>query len=376
MRCIHIASFDGNIGDVLSHEGTYNMFRKYVKKKIKFTEFEIRDIYNKKKKFDQNFVNYVNTFDFLMIGGGNYFELWVNNSPTGTSINIKLSLLEKINIPILINSVGVDFGQGVKKRNIKKFKKFIDILIRKNSYLSFRNDGAKHNLKKIYKNNKILQKFNFVPDCGFFSNKISKKNNNQNNLGLNIAEDMFSIRYKNKKNQLMFLKQLSFFLNFFLKNIKNSKLYLFPHIYKDYKIIFKLLQNFDDNLLRKKIKICELNTNQKGVREFVKNISLCDYMISMRLHSNIASINSNIPTIGLLNYPQIESLYKELSITDRLVKTNSKNLSDNLKKFYLNDQKNLINLKAKYIEINKKLNLLGKKNFIKVNKWLNKSIIS
>ena len=83
-----------------------------------------------------------------MIGGGNYFELWVNNSPTGTSINIKLSLLEKINIPILINSVGVDFGQGVKKRNIKKFKKFIDILIRKNSYLSFRNDGAKHNLKK------------------------------------------------------------------------------------------------------------------------------------------------------------------------------------------------------------------------------------
>ena len=47
MRCIHIASFDGNIGDVLSHEGTYNMFRKYVKKKIKFTEFEIRDIYNK-----------------------------------------------------------------------------------------------------------------------------------------------------------------------------------------------------------------------------------------------------------------------------------------------------------------------------------------
>ena len=35
------------------------------KKKIKFTEFEIRDIYNKKKKkFDQNFVNYVNTFDF------------------------------------------------------------------------------------------------------------------------------------------------------------------------------------------------------------------------------------------------------------------------------------------------------------------------
>ena len=148
------------------------MFRKYVKKKIKFTEFEIRDIYNKKKKFDQNFVNYVNTFDFLMIGGGNYFELWVNNSPTVTSINIKLSLLEKINIPILINSVGVDFGQGVKKRNIKKFKKFIDILIRKNSYLSFRNDGAKHNLKKYTKIIKFSKKFNFVPDCGFFKQNI------------------------------------------------------------------------------------------------------------------------------------------------------------------------------------------------------------
>ena len=49
MRCIHIASFDGNIGDVLSHEGTYNMFRKYVKKKLNLQNLKLETFIIKKK---------------------------------------------------------------------------------------------------------------------------------------------------------------------------------------------------------------------------------------------------------------------------------------------------------------------------------------
>ena len=368
MNCIHLASFNGNIGDLLSHQGTYVMFQNYVKKKIKFTEFEIRDIYNKKKKFDQDFVNYVNTFDFLMIGGGNYFELWVKDSPTGTSISIELSLLKKIKIPILINSMGVDISQGASKQNIKKFKRFINHLIKKNAYLSFRNDGSKYNLKKIFRGDRIFNKLNFVPDCGFFYKKNYKKVNNKNVLGVNIAGDMDSFRYKNKKN---FNKNLSYFVKTFLKkNIKN-KIFLFPHIYKDYKSIWNFLKYIEDDILRKRIKICELDACKEGLSIFLKNIAKCSYMLSMRFHSNIASILYNIPTVGLLNHPQIGFLYKELNIENRLINTNVDNYFYKLNRIYLNDQKNLKSIKNNYKLINKRNLLLGKKNFIKINNWLN-----
>lgn len=372
MKCLHIASFNGNIGDVLSHEGTYSMFKKYVKKRIKFTKFEIRDIYNGKKKFDENFVNYVNTFDFLMIGGGNYFELWMKNSPTGTSINIELSLLKKIKIPILVNSIGVDLGQGASNQNLNKFKKFIKILIKKNSYLSFRNDGAKYNLKKIFKLKSIFGKFNFTPDNGFLYNK--KKvyfNKDFSVLGINIAGDMSSLRYKNKNK---FNKSLSKFVKKFLFENSKNKIFIFPHIYKDYEIILNFLRYFDDDIVRKRIKICELNPCKKGLSTFLQNISKCNYMLSMRLHSNIASIINNIPAIGLFNYPQINLLYNELNLNNRAIDTNSDNFYKNLNKIYTLDKSKPKNIINKVKLINKRNLFLGKKNFVKINKWLNNSI--
>lgn len=372
MKCIHLASFNGNIGDVISHEGAYNMFKKHVKKKIKFTKFEIRDIYNNKKKFDESFVNYVNTFDFMMIGGGNYFEFWVKNSPTGTSINIKLPLLNKIKIPILVNSMGVDMAQGANNDNLKKFKKFIKILIKKKSYLSFRNDGAKQNLRKIFKEEKIFDKFNFAPDNGFFLNK-RKVNFNKNSyiLGINIAGDMKSLRYKNENK---FLKNLSKFVyEYLLENSKN-KIFIFPHIYKDYEIILNFLKYFEDDIIRKRIKICELNPSRQGLSHFLKNISNCNYMLSMRLHSNIASMVYNIPTIGLLNYPQIKFLYSELNLNHRLVESNSENLQNMINKIYTLDKLKTKNIINKINFINKKNLSLGKNNYIKINKWLNNSI--
>jgi hypothetical protein len=112
LRVLHLASFSGNIGDNANHSGFRNYFETIVGESVTWFNEEIREYYWREKVFDETFVAKVNTFDLLVIGGGNYFELWPNDSPTGTSITLPIPFWRKITKPILINGVGVDLGQG------------------------------------------------------------------------------------------------------------------------------------------------------------------------------------------------------------------------------------------------------------------------
>ena len=143
LKTLHLASFIGNIGDNANHNGFYNFLFQNKDFKFEIDRLEIREFYWKKRFFDKSFVDLVNQYDLLIIGGGNYFELWVENSPTGTSIAIELELLKQIKTPILFNALGVDPGQGISKINIQKFRNFLDLLIERKDFISIRNDGAK-----------------------------------------------------------------------------------------------------------------------------------------------------------------------------------------------------------------------------------------
>jgi len=143
LKTLHLASFIGNIGDNANHNGFYNFLFQNKDFKFEIDRLEIREFYWKKRFFDKSFVDLVNQYDLLIIGGGNYFELWVENSPTGTSIAIELELLKQIKTTILFNALGVDPGQGISKINIQKFRNFLDLLIERKDFISIRNDGAK-----------------------------------------------------------------------------------------------------------------------------------------------------------------------------------------------------------------------------------------
>ena len=73
MKIMHIASFQGNCGDILSHSGFYNLLKKILpNENIDVTQIEMRDFYRNSqlRKFDNTFLNEVNTYDLLVIGGG------------------------------------------------------------------------------------------------------------------------------------------------------------------------------------------------------------------------------------------------------------------------------------------------------------------
>ena len=45
MKIIHLASFNGNVGDMINHIGFYNNIRKYVTSDITIKQIEIRNYY-------------------------------------------------------------------------------------------------------------------------------------------------------------------------------------------------------------------------------------------------------------------------------------------------------------------------------------------
>ena len=113
LKVLHLASFDGNIGDNANHNGVRFLWKKYLPEyDFAITPLEMREYFWKWKSFDDDFADMVNEYDLFVCGGGNYFELWVQSSPTGTSVAIPLEVLRKIKTPCLFYALGLDPYMG------------------------------------------------------------------------------------------------------------------------------------------------------------------------------------------------------------------------------------------------------------------------
>ena len=110
MKILHLASFNGNIGDNANHNGFRKNFQNLISENIEWKNLEIRNFYKSwnKMKFDEEFIKMVNTYDLLIIGGGNFFEICHEYSSTGTTIDLPIEKLNQIRIPIFFNGLGLD----------------------------------------------------------------------------------------------------------------------------------------------------------------------------------------------------------------------------------------------------------------------------
>ena len=45
LNILHLASFEGNVGDVINHKGTRNIFKKNLSYKINYKNLEFRDFF-------------------------------------------------------------------------------------------------------------------------------------------------------------------------------------------------------------------------------------------------------------------------------------------------------------------------------------------
>ena len=333
MKINHLASFSGNIGDVVNHFSFRNWFNSLIGPDIEWSEIEIRDFYRKRRFFDESFVDLVNSADLLVIGGGNFLELWPT-SRTGTSIDLPISLLDRIKVPIFWNSLGIDDGQGIGDNAKDNFSRFLEyILSRKDFLFSVRNDGSYKNLTSHFQSfaNKDVP---ILPDHGFFiseSLKIAKAKKDVDFLrvGINLACDMTTIRYGSlyDSNFHKFCEELAKVLNSF----PDIQLKLIPHVYSDLEIFSELLKYLDDTLRRSNLEVVGLQPKVDGLNTILEAYNSIDLMLAMRFHANLIPFSYCIPTFGLSNYPQISKMYDESTLGDYCIDLKNPLWTDNLK---------------------------------------------
>jgi polysaccharide pyruvyl transferase WcaK-like protein len=329
LKTLHLASFAGNIGDNANHNGFYNFLFQNKDFKFEIDRLEIREFYWKKRFFDKSFVDLVNQYDLLIIGGGNYFELWVENSPTGTSIAIELELLKQIKTPIMFNALGVDPGQGVSEINIQKFRNFLDLLIERKDFISIRNDGAKDTIIE-YIGKEYLKYIYHTVDAGFFADIPEPSNyyREKNYIAINIATDMPEVRFKNIQYK-DFLKEWKRFIEMFLISYPQMEIVFVPHIFRDMNFINDILNILDDKVRRTKISVAPLTQGKNSFKETMSVYKGAKLVLANRFHANVCSIGMQISTIGLINYRQIEKLYEELE-SNTCINMNKKKFANEL----------------------------------------------
>lgn len=315
LKTLHLASFDGNIGDNANHDGFYKHLKQLEDFEFQIDQLEIREFYWKKRFFDESFVGLVNKYDLLIVGGGNYFELWVENSPTGTSISIELELLKRINTPILFNALGVDPGQGASEVNIQKFRDFLDLLIERDDFISIRNDGAKKAIID-YVGEKYLDHIHHTVDAGFFADipEPSEYYKSKKYIAINVAYDMQDVRFDNISYE-EFIQTFKRFIDRFLNENEDYEIVFVPHIFRDMTFITDLLNILDDEIRRRKVSVAPLLHGQDSFKEVMSIYKGAQIVLANRFHANVCSIGMEKPTIGLVNYKQIQELYNELGST-------------------------------------------------------------
>lgn len=372
MKILHLASFNGNIGDNANHRGFRKNFQNLIPENIEWKNLEIRNFYKSwnKMKFDKEFIKMVNTYDLLIIGGGNFFEICHEYSSTGTTIDLPIEKLNQIKIPIFFNGLGLDSDKKYTEESKLKFKDFIDYLLNfpDKYFVSFRNDGSKQYFINLY--GYFDNRIKIVPDGGFFF-KLNQNSEfkDKKYIGINIAIDSHKL-----VENLSYEEILNKFKTFILKIITKYpeyKILFFPHILSDLKIIYDIANSLDDIYVKYNIEIAPYLTGKGSEIEFYKYYLKCRVILGMRFHTNVVGIALNIPIIGLASYSKIKNLYSELKMEEKVINIKDKEFSTKL--FNLTEQNLMNEIEIKKQLLNKNVELEIQKNevYIELEKWIN-----
>lgn len=380
VRAVHIASFNGNIGDNANHNGFRRRLEESLKRDVEYIEIEMREFYQSWGIRDFNsdeFINVCNSNDLVIIGGGNFFELKWDYSYTGTTVNISHETLEKIKTPIFFHGVGCDIAKGVNENTINKFDSFLDKVANSDKYLvSVRNDGSYDTIHQLY-GEKYMNKIHRIPDGAFFlktkENYFPELSTKLKSVGINVVSDMKDIRFGNKeKNQIdydEFIKQFGETINTFLNENKDYQVIFFPHIYSDLLATYEVIEMIKDINRRTRVVVAPCLTGKFSDEYIFGLYKECEFILGMRFHSNVCSIAQEIPTIALSSYKKIDDLYLELDLSDRVIHVNKSGFEEKLKVQIKDTIVEKSKIKERYKDVNKNIDNVANDFYERLRLW-------
>jgi len=325
LKLLHIASFEGNIGDNASHLGFKEILRQLsTELEVEFdvSRLEIRKAYanyngHDKLLFDENFARKANEYDLTIFGGGGFLDYWVHGSSNGTTIDIDNEILELINKPILMTSVGSNPHRKVPEENYNKFEGFLNHVSNScNVTIALRNDGSVDSLRKDFGDSALIG-IKSVVDHGFFFKPDMCSSTlaiDGDYAAINITNDQIEMFNEGRRvsGKAWYYRELVDVVSFLVEERK-LKVVLVPHIYSDVLAIAELMDYLPESYLRSKVVIAP-SWQGDSATNFIFNIyKNSKLVIASRYHANICSLKFGVQTIGLSPLRRIEYVHNTLS---------------------------------------------------------------
>lgn len=352
LRIIQLASYRGNIGDNANLSGTRRMLQaSFPDYQLEFTDLEYLEYEPDPrwggKSFDCAFIDVVNQHDLLIIGGGGFFEVSIDDSCTGTPLDLSAEILQRIKPPKVFYALGVETCFGIPEERLRRFRNFLEYLsAQPDTLVSVRNDGSQETLRTLVGVD-LANRIDCIPDGGFFAkpkdfehieltddNRILAINLAGDNLGLRFPDHLSENRWlrlaERNYNRVrgrrwvssrhQFIAQLADVTRKLLDDERNLHVVFVPHIPEDLPIIGEAMAAIGPPFSRRRVTVAPYvigNAAADYILDIYKRSSL---IIGMRFHTNVCGIGFGVPTIGIESaFAKVRGVYDELGIKDRAI---------------------------------------------------------
>ena len=325
-KVLHIASFGGNVGDLINHNGFYRLFDDLFDRDGS-DRIEIRDFYYSaypRLLFDQKMLDTINKHDMVVFGGGNFFDCRWEGSRTGTTLDMSQDFISRIKVPVLVNCMGYDAPEFYGMTNLEVERRF-ETFIRQisecpNWFVSFRNDESYYRITQKYpwlRTDRVHK----APDCAFY-NSYRGDTLPKNILGLNVSHDLFRDDYNGRD---MTINHFDCVIANFIKEMCSDgwSVRFFLHTPQDIYTVAGICRMLPDKLLRSHITIATMELYgdiSKVAEKYISSYAECGIVVGMRFHACVSGLIAGVPTIALAGHSKMESLYRELGLSQYCIR--------------------------------------------------------
>ncbi|MFD3271568.1 methyltransferase domain-containing protein [Paenibacillus dendritiformis] len=306
-----------NAGDTV----LFPYVRKVFQKEIGNIEFSLIDIHDRVTK---DIIHEINQMDALLIGGGGVFLSDTNpNNKSGWQWPCSSAMLEQINVPIIVYSVGYNRFRGQPEFE-PIFKDNITTLIKKSVFFGVRNYGSLKALKS-YIPEEYWCKLKYQPCPTTIIEKLDgvreNKNNSSKSIALNLALDRPFMRFGNRQRQI-----LSEIANAVKKLQKDGwRVVLYHHHLLDEKC---RLWFFGEGL-----QLEEVDLNQTTPEKVLQSYDNIDICIGMRGHAQMIPFGLGKPILSIVSHDKLQFFLDDINHPEWGIDVKSNELGEQIYNF-------------------------------------------
>tara|TARA_B110000879_G_scaffold210149_1_gene299565 strand:+ start:1270 stop:2397 length:1128 start_codon:yes stop_codon:yes gene_type:complete len=354
-----------NSGDTLLFSVVRDMFKFFLEDRVEWSLYQLWEEFS-----DEQIAKINKTHDGIVIGGGGLLlkdQLGSDVKNSGWQWNCPSSVMEKINVPLIIFAIGYNKFRGQDEFD-DNFRESMSTLSRKSEFFSLRNDGSIKSVKRYLNdfdlhNQNLIRQFcpttvlsKIYPSYKLKAADHEKKG--QRILSFNAAFDRREMRFNepNKK----FEEACSL-----MKFAENNGWVIQVCSHKD------MDREIEGMLSDMGVKFFIKDLTRSSPDEIMDHYAQIDLSIGMRKHSQMIPFGLNKPIFSLISHDEVKFFINDINHPEYASDMTENGYSEPIKDYLINFDKDRVNIINNLVIAQDNIWNETKENFFKI-----KSLIS